>query len=469
MVRRHEVQLSISQLILYGVVVPDPESLMDPMLRRIDVLLADESLVDEVLRALRSRFPQSARRGRRGTPAVVVLRMLALKHLRQWSYAELEREVNGSLVYRRFCRIDGSKVPDDKTMVRLGQLLDAAVLRELFDRVVGLAVEKKVTAGHRMRIDTTVVEANIRYPTDSGLCEDVVRVLRRGLTRLAEVGFKLGFRLRSVGRSMARRMREIGRALRIRDKDARKKALDKPYRGVLRITGRLVRQAERASQATRKQMKRLNDEARAAAAVLLEEIEKMIPRARQVLRQTRARITRGVTDSKGKLVSIFEPHAQILRRGKLHKPTEFGMMARVQEAEGGIVTDVGLVPDKADAPLLVPAVERHIKLFGRAPRTAATDRGFYSCDGERKIRELGVRRAVIPKPGHRTDKRIEYERQRWFRRGRAWRVGGEARISRLKRCFGMHRSRYRGEDGMGRTVFWAAIANNLAAVAATIR
>jgi IS5 family transposase len=239
----------------------------------------------------------------------------------------------------------------------------------------------------------------------------VVRVLRRGLERLAEAGVKLGFRLRSVKRSMSRRMREIGRALRIRDKEARQKALDKPYRGVLRITGRLVRQAERASEAARRQMKHLNDETRAAAAVLLAEIEKIIPRARQVLRQTRARIQRGVTDSKGKLVSIFEPHAQILPRGKLHKPTEFGMMAKVQEAEGGTVTDVGLVPDKADAPLLVPAVERHIKLFGRAPRTAATDRGFYSGEGERKIRELGVRRAVIPKPGHRTDKRIQHERQ----------------------------------------------------------
>lgn len=469
MVRRHEAQLSISQLVLYGVVVPDPESLMDPTLREVDVLLGDEHLVDVVLAALRRRYPHSARRGRRGTPAEVALRMLALKHLRQWSYAELEREVNGSLVYRRFCRIDGGKVPDAKTMVRLGQLLDAAVLSELFDRVVGMAVDKKVTAGRRMRIDTTVVEANIRYPTDSGLCEDVVRVLRRGLQRLADVGVKLGFQLRSVRRSMGRRMREIGRALRIRDNKARQKALERPYRGVLRITGRLVRQAERASEATHKQMKRMSDDARAAAAILLEEIDKMIPRARQVLRQTRARIHKGVANSKGKLVSIFEPHAQILRRGKLHKPTEYGMMAKVQEADGGIVTDVGLVPGKADQPLLVPAVERHIRVFGRAPRTAATDRGFYSSEGERRIQELGVRRAVIPKPGHRSDKRIEYERQRWFRRGRAWRVGGEARISRLKHCFGMHRSRYRGEVGMARTVFWAAIANNLAAVATRCR
>jgi IS5 family transposase len=464
MIRRHDTQLSISQIVLYGVVLPEPESLMDPVIRRVDVLLEDEALVDEVLGVLRRRFPQSARRGRHGTPAEVVLRLLALKHLREWSYDALEREVNGSLVYRRFCRIDGGKVPDAKTMVRLGQLLDGAVLRALFDRIVGLAVEKKVTRGRRLRIDTTVVETNIRYPTDSGLCEDVVRVLRRALVRLADAGVQLGFRLRSVRRSMSRRMREIGQALRARNKAARYKALLKPYRGLLRITGRLVRQAERAREAAHQQKSRLPEEARGAVAALLAQIETMIPRGRQVLRQTRARIVRGLTRSRGKLISIFEPHSQILRRGKIHKPTEFGMMAKVQESENGIVTDIDLVPDKADAPLLVPAVERHIGVFGRAPRTAATDRGFYSSEGERKIRDLGVQHAVIPKPGHRSAERIAHERQRWFRRARAWRVGGEARISRLKHCFGMVRSRYRGEQGMKRTVFWAAMANNLVAI-----
>jgi IS5 family transposase len=348
-------------------------------------------------------------------------------------------------------------------------LLDGEVLRGVFDRVVGLAVERRVTSGRRMRIDTTVVEANIHYPTDSGLCEDVVRVLRRGLERLADAGVHLGFRLRSVKRSMSRRMREIGRALRIRDKDERKKVLGKPYKGVLRITGRLVRQAERASRTARRQVRHLHDEARAAVEVHLSEIEKMIPRARQVLRQTRARIHGGVTNSSGKLVSIFEPHAQIIRRGKLSKPTEFGMLAKVQESEGGIVTDVGLVPDKADAPLLVPAVERHMQQFGRPPRMAATDRGFHSTEGERRIRALGVQRPVIPKRGHRTAKRIEHERQRWFRRGRAWRVGGEARISRLKHRFGMARSHYRGVAGMQRTVLWAGIASNLTAIAARVR
>jgi len=444
--------------------MPAPEQLMEPTLRRLDVLLNDEPLVDRVLEALRGRRPQSARRGRPSTPADVVLRLLVLKHLRGWSYDQLEWEVTGNLVYRRFCRIDAGKVPDAKTMVRHGQLLDGAVLRELFDRVAQLAVEQKVTRGGRMRVDTTVVEAPIRYPTDSGLCEDVVRVMHRYMQRLVAAGVRLGFPLRGVGRSVSRRLREIGQALRLRG-EAAKDAIKTPYRRLLRVTGRLVRQAHVAAAAATRQLRKLPDAGRAAVARVLARLKTMLPRAQQVVRQTRARVLRGVTNSKDKLISVFEPSAQILRRGKLHKPTEFGTLVKVQEAENGIVTDVALVPDKADAPLLVPSVERHIAICGRAPRIVATDRGFFSCEGERRLRELGVHHAAIPKPGYRSKQRIAYERQRWFRRARAWRAGGEARISRLKHRFGMARSRYRGSSATERTVFWAGIANNLVAIA----
>ena len=188
------------------------------------------------------------------------------------------------------------------------------------------------------------------------------------------------------------------------------------------------------------------------------------PRFRQVIRQTRWRVLRGESRTPGKIVSLFEPWAQIIRKGKLHQPTEFGACVKVQEADGGIVTDVAVDDVRADALLLVPVVERHIKLFGRAPRLAATDRGFYSGRGEERIVEMGVRQPVIPRPGYRVPKRILYEKQRWFRRGRAWRAGGEARISRLKHAFGMKRSRYRGRPGLDRSICWAAIANNLVAI-----
>ena len=182
------------------------------------------------------------------------------------------------------------------------------------------------------------------------------------------------------------------------------------------------------------------------------------------MRQTRARVLGAETRTPGKIVSIFEPWAQIIRKGKLHRPTEFGVVVKVQEAEGGIVTDISVDDARADALLLVPAVEEHQRLFGRVPRTVATDRGFFSGRGERRLIDMGVKYPVLPRPGHRTTERVKYERQRWFKRARAWRAGGEARISRLKNTFGMHRSPYRGRAGIDRCIGWAAIANNLVAI-----
>jgi IS5 family transposase len=166
MTRRRHTQLTLTQIVLFGLVLPGPEALMDPALRRIDALLDDAELVDTVVAVLQRRSTHSARRGRASTPAEVVLRLLALKHLRDWSYERLEWEVRGNLVYRRCCRIDAATVPDAKTMVRYGQLLDGPVVRGLFDRIVQVAVDSGVTTGQRMRVDTTVVEAPIHHPTD---------------------------------------------------------------------------------------------------------------------------------------------------------------------------------------------------------------------------------------------------------------------------------------------------------------
>lgn len=462
MTKRRRGQISFNDLFAFGG-IPRPEDLMDPVLKQLDVVLDDENLVDDVFALLAGRHEDSARKGRPSTPAEVVLRMLVLKHLRRWTYEQLEWEVTGNYVYRRFCRIDGGNVPDEKTMVRYGQLLDDAFLRRAFERVVELATESGVSAGRRMRVDTTVVEAPIKYPTDSGLCADAVRVLSREVKKLDEAGTKLPFVRADVRRSVARRLLEIGQALRRRG-DAAQTAIVRPYRRLLRVTRRMIRQAEMARAAAIQEMKTARGRRRRKIARSIRILDTMLPRAKQVARQTCARVIRGVTNSEGKLLSLFEPNARILRRGKLHKPTEFGVLVKVQEAEDGLVTDVTLVDGNHDAALLVPSVERHIDVFGKAPHLVATDRGFYSIDGERRIQALGVQRAVIPHSGYRSRARIEHERQRWFRRGRAWRAGGEARISRLKRL-GMARSRYHGPSGLGRTVYWAAITNNLVEIA----
>ena len=433
---------------------------MDPRLRRIDKLLDDESLVDTVLDAMRSRFEQSGRRGRRGTPAEVALRMLVLKHLKDWSYEELEWEVKGNLVYRHFCRIDAGKVPDAKTMVRLGQLLSGPTLRAVFERIVLLAVGRKVARGRKARIDTTVVEAPIRYPNDARLCEDVTQTVRRHVDHLRRAGVAAPRGFRNVQRSVSRRVREITQVARRRvEKDAKRRALQKPYGKLLAITRRTLRQASEMLAQAKRRRSRLTGRGKRS----LRKLEEVIGLGARVLKQTKARVFKGNAKSLEKIVSIFEPHAQILRRGKAGKPTEFGQMVKVQEAENGLITDIGVVFD-SDHALLVPSVERHQSVFGRVPQVVSTDRGFYKAENVHLVEKMGVRCVAVPKPGYRSPTQLARERTRTFRKARAWRAGGEARIARLKRTFGMSRTRYKGNGGTSRAAHWAAIANNLMAI-----
>jgi hypothetical protein len=178
MVRRRKPQRS-----LFEVLLPDSDKLWPDWLKRIDTLLEDEAVLDTVASALEQRWPQSRTRGRAGTPAEVVLRMLILKHLHDWSVDELEQEVRANLVYRAFTRIGVDAVPDAKTILKIATALGPEVITDLHRRVVEVARRAGVTHGRRFRIDTTVVETNVHYPTDSTLLQDGVRVLTRAMQR----------------------------------------------------------------------------------------------------------------------------------------------------------------------------------------------------------------------------------------------------------------------------------------------
>jgi transposase, IS5 family len=429
---------------------------------QVDELLSDEKLVELVYEALAGRWTHSRTRGRRGTPADVVLRLLVLKHVRNWSYGVLEREVRANLVYRQFTHVGAGKVPDAKTLGRIGLALGPAVVERLHRRLVSVACECGVVEGRRMRIDTTVVETNIHYPTDASLLGDGVRVLTRTMKKITKLVGAVGVALRDRSRSTQRCLIQIGRAARSRS-DQGKQRMQQCYRRLLAITGRVVGQAKRFAQEVASGCKRSVD---LLQQMTLEGhrayIETMLPLVQQVMRQTRQRINHGNTHSPGKIVSLFEPHTEIIRKGKAGKPTEFGKMVKIQEAEQQIVTHYEVYDKRpADSDLVVPAVELHTQQFGHAPKLMTADAGFFSAANEAAARELGVKRTSMPNYSSKSPQRRLLERKRWFREAQRWRTGCEGRISLLKRRHGLNRCRYKGEDGMKRWVGLGVIADNL--------
>ena len=215
-------------------------------MRQADKVLEDEQLINAVYEGLLKRHAKSRTRGRLGVPAEIVLRMLLLKHIRNWSFAVVEREVRANLVYREFTRVGAAKVPDAKTLGRQARALGPDVVQEIHVRMVALAVENRVIQGRRMRVDTTVVETNIHYPTDSSLLGDGTRVLTRLMKNVTAIAGEAGTKMRDRMRSIQRNVMRIGRAARIKGEQG-KKALAVIYRKVLATTGRVVAQAKRFS------------------------------------------------------------------------------------------------------------------------------------------------------------------------------------------------------------------------------
>jgi len=192
------------------------------------------------------------------------------------------------------------------------------------------------------------------------------------------------------------------------------------------------------------------------------QLDEMIPRVQQVIRQTRQRVLGGDTRAEGKIVSVFEPQTEVIRKGKAGKPTEFGKLVKIQEAENQIITHYEVFEERpSDSALLTPSIERHIEQFGHAPEMAAADTGFFSAANETKAEQLGVKWVAVPSQSTKSPQRKQRQKKRWFKKAQKWRTGCEGRISVLKRRHGVNRSRYKGTDGMRRFVGLSVIADNL--------
>jgi IS5 family transposase len=282
------------------------------------------------------------------------------------------------------------------------------------------------------------------------------------MKKITKIAGEVGCKLRDRSRSVKYRVMEIGRSARAKGSQGKEK-LRRAYANLLNSTSRVVGQAKRFAQeiadGTKRAKSRLHQ---VKLGVLRCGLETMMPRVRQVIKQTRARIFRGETRSEGKIVSLFEPSTEIIRKGKAGKPNEFGKMVKLQEAENQIVIDYEVYEQRPnDATLLIPAIETHEAVLGRTPRLVAADAGFYSAKNEAAAKAKGVKRVCIPNRSTNSAARRREQKKRWFRNGQKWRTGCEGRISVVKRRHGLTRCRYKGESGMKRWVGLGVIADNL--------
>src|ERR1700726_3925338 len=445
-----------------GLIAEEVSDLREDWMKHADKVLDDEQIVAAVYEALAKRHPKSRSRGRLGASAEMVLRLLILKHIRNWSYGVLEREVRANLVYRDFTRVGGAKMPDAKTMGRWGLAVEPAAIKQIHERMVKIARDNGVTEGRRMRVDTTVVETNIHYPTDSSLLGDGVRVLIRTMKKVTAIAGKAGAKLRDRSRTVKLRVLDIARAARAKGPQSQEK-LKLAYGKLLNSTSRVVGQAKRFSKEISEGVKRSTDVLQQIALEgLRKELDRMVPLVRRVMRQTRARIFGGDTHVEDKILSVFEPSTEVIRKGKAGKPNEFVKVIKLQEAENQIIVDYEVYTRRPnDSDLLIPAIAAHRAKLGRVPRLVATDAGFYSARNEAAAKAMGVKRVCIPTRSSKSPERKREQKKRWFRNGQKWRTGCEGRISVVKRRNGLDRCRYKADDGMQRWVGLGVIPDNL--------
>jgi len=427
------------------------------------VVFADPQIQLAMRHDLLKADSQAAWNGRPALPLVVTGCLAVVRRLMGWSYRVLAEQVNVSAGWRWVCQLYEQSMPNFRTIRDREALLKPKTIRLIQAKVVHVGQAVGVTTGTRLRVDSSVTESDIHYPTDSSLLNDAARVLSR-LVRQARVVLdpqtgteKAWFRDRH--RQARRLARQIGQLARKGRKNAEKSGL-KWYRQLLQVVAALVAQVTYIQP-------RLARLSHLAALGLHELFTTYLPLVQRVMEQTRQRVLHGqAVPASHKVVSLFEPHTAIICRGKAKpKETEFGHKIWYAEVDGGLISEYRILPgNPPDAQQLLPTLKMHRRLFGQAPREVSGDRGVHSPENERDARALGVRHVSLPQPGYKAKRRQRRERQTWFRAAQRFRNGIEGRISHLRRARRLNRCLNHGLLGLERWIGWGVIANNLALI-----
>jgi IS5 family transposase len=441
------------QTTLWELLLPEEAKRLPAELQVVDAYLDDERLIAP-WRALFDR-----RLGRPSVPVDTLLRPLYLKHRYGLGYESLCREVADSISWRRFCRIGLSQpVPHPTTLIKLVRRAGPEVIDQLNVALLGKLAGDKLLRGRKLRVDTTVVEADIDYPTDADLLEHAVRKLGGLVRRVKGRGAVSRTRFRDRGRAAGRRMKQLARTLRRRTGVAMGE-VDRLTGQVAKIARHTLREVQVVARNARRALGRRSGDGRLGR--LVGELDETIAATGRLLAQTDQRLAgdRVIPD---RLVSLADPDARPIRKGKPRHPTQFGYTLLLAEDERGFIADHQLQRgNPPDAPQLLPSVERVVAVSGRAPGTVVGDRGFGTAANDQALAALGVKRVGLQRTGTPGKARLALERTRWFRRLRNWRVGIEARISQLKRSFGLRRTRLRRLGGARTWVGLGILAYNL--------
>ena len=425
--------------------------------------------------------------GRPSTPVECYLRLMFLKFRYRLGYESLCAEVSDSITWRRFCRIpiDG-KVPHPTTLMKLTTRCGSGAVDGLNEALWAKAAAAKLLRTSRLRADTTVVPANVAYPTDSGLLARAVRGIAATGRRIQAAGGARRTRVRDRGRAAGKRAHAIAAKLRSRAAQAK----DDKQAVVARMTGELAgltehaaTDAQRLLANARRALRRAEAKAAARAAAgrkdaaagrrrgrlrrAVNDLAGLLEVTRQVAAQARQRLAGTMPDGATRRVSLHEPDARPIAKGRLGKPVEFGYKAQVTDNDDGVILDhVVEQGNPADGPQLAPAVHRVIRRTGRKPGTVTADRGYGEQAIEDDLHDLGVRYVIIPRKGKPGKARQATEHRAAFRRHVKWRTGSEGRISTLKRDYGWDRTRMDGTEGARIWTGHGILAHNLAKISA---
>jgi IS5 family transposase len=416
---------------LFELLLPAGMRVLSGELAAVDRLLDDERFFGP----FRAFFDPTE--GRPSIPIETYLRLMFLKYRYDVGYERVCALVTDSITWRRFCRVGlEASVPDESTIRKITRRCGPELIDALNSQLLDAAGQRGQVDLERVRIDTTVVEADIKYPTDSGLLTAATGRIASRLRRLARLGVKVTFTDRTADAQAYQH--SIGAWLRRRTDEAKTE--------VLTITGRLAELAEasvaEASKALRYKARRRR------VRRLLDELAVLVERTVQVIAQARTRVEGGQPDGATRLVSLHEPDARPIRKGRLGRPVEFGYKAQVVDTVDGIIVDHSLhIGNPSDTDLIRPAIERIVDQFG-APAAVTADRGYWDARIEADLTAAGVTTVVIPRTGKASQARAAIEHADTFVAMVKWRTGSEGRISHLKRDWAWRRTRLRGHAGV---------------------